>query len=196
MKLFLSVFLIIFLSCLAANGANSPIDKGSVKFGGSLLFMNLSGDIYGGDGDGITAFAFTPGIEFFTSARSSFGIDLILLNLSSDTRYGNYDIKGWGISPSLGFYFGSAADSTNIKGKYYPYGKISFSYLSGEIDNIEGSIIRIGLKGGLNIMITDNAALDVGIQYSLDSFKSKGGNTSDKGSGIWFGGGLSCFIWR
>lgn len=196
MKHFLSLFFIIIIFCLAASGANSPIDKGSVKFGGSLLFMDLSGDVYGGDDDGITAFVFTPGIELFTYARSSFGIDLIFLNLSSDTRYGDYKINGWGISPSLGIYFGSALDSTNIKGKLYPYGKISFTYLSGKIDNLEGRMIRLGLKGGLNIMITDNTAIDFGVQYSLDSFKTKNSNISRKGSGFWLGGGISCFIWN
>ena len=195
MKHFLSVFVIIFVFCLAASGANSPIDKGSVKFGGSVLFMNLSGDIYGDDDNGITAFAFIPGFEIFTSARSSLGIDLIFLNLSSDTRYGDYDINGWGISPSLGIYFGSALDSIKIKGTIYPYGKISFTYLSGKIDNLEGRMIRLGLKSGLNIMITDNTALDVGAQYSLDSFKSKNGNISEKGTGFWFGAGISAFIY-
>jgi len=196
MRYLLSLFFIILMFGMAANGANSPIDKGSVKFGGSLLFMNLSGDIYGGSGDGITAFAFSPGVEFFTSAKSSIGVDLIFLNLSSNTRFGDYDINGFGISPSLGFYLNSTRDSTKVKGSYYPYGKISFTYLSGKIDNLDGSMIRLGLKAGLNIMITDNTAFDLGAQYSLDSFKAKNSDSSTKGSGMWFGGGLSCFIWH
>ena len=195
MKHFLLLFFIIFVFCLATSGANSPIDKGSVRFGGSLLFMNLSGDIYGSGGDGITAFAFMSGVEFFTSARASAGIDLILLNLSSNTRFGDYDINGWGVSPNLGFYFGNALDSAKIKAKYYPYGKISFSYLSGEIDNLEGKMIRLGLKGGLILMITKSMALDIGAQYSLDSFKAKNADSSKKGSGIWFGAGISAFIY-
>ena len=64
------------------------------------------------------------------------------------------------------------------------------------VDNLEGKMIRLGLKGGLILMITKSMALDIGAQYSLDSFKAKNADSSDKGSGIWFGAGLSCFIWR
>ncbi len=176
---------------LGAMAADSPIDKGSVMLGGMVYFMTASGDLYKNANDDTPSWiSINPEFAYFVAPSICIGAEL------DYTKYsiGDAGSTNLGIGPSVGYYFNM--NPTEVKGAIYPYVKGFFHYNSFEVEGAtdKTKTTSFGGRGGINLMISEAVAVDFGIVFASESEKVGDGD-AEKGTVLWFGAGIDCFIW-
>ncbi len=183
---------VLLMAAAGVNAADSPVDKGSVMLGGSVYFMTQSGDLWeNGDGDGLTTIAFDPGVGFFVAPGIFLGADVIFESQSQ----GDYDQSVLGLAPAIGYYFNLDPSRAEAKGAAYPYIKAFFSYQKYTFGDDEDSMTGFGGMGGINLMLSNAVAVDIGVKFESDSFDPDWSPESLSGTSLMFGFGISAFIY-
>jgi len=193
MKKGLLTTLLILVFAIGAMAQDSPIDKGSMVLGGSTYFTSMSGDLYKVGDDSRTYIGFQPEFGYFIAPSILIGLNV---NFVSYSR-GDVGNTTFGFGPMLGYYFNMDPARGEAKGAIYPYVKGYFNYSTYSVKDVDGSdkTTTIGGMGGINFMLSNAVALDLGVQFQSDSYKPDGADESTTGTIMWFGAGISAFIY-
>lgn len=188
------ILLIVALVCafaFSAMAAESPIDKGSMILGGNVYFMTQGGDLYkNANDDSRTTLSATPQIGYFIAPSIMIGGMFEYTKFSWGDNNGN---TTFGIGPMVGYYFNM--NPTEIKGAIYPYIQGFFLYQTVKQEGADdkGKTTSFGGRGGIDYMLSDAVALDIGVQFQSDSYKF-GDGESTSGTIIMVGAGITAFV--
>ncbi|MEW5925134.1 MAG: outer membrane beta-barrel protein [Candidatus Zixiibacteriota bacterium] len=184
----LIVFAMLF--AVTAMAQDTPISPGSMMVGGSAYFQSLSGDLYENEaGDSYTEIMVAPNFGYFVAPGLVIGGELAF----SSMKQGDYDASAIGIGPMIGFYFNVNSARTEVKGSIYPYIKGQFIFLSASFNDSDATQLSLGGGAGINYMISDAVAIDLGLQIFSDSYEPDGGD-SISGMNMMFGAGIQAFV--
>ncbi len=190
-KLFLLSIMFVFAA--TAFAAESPIDKGSMIVGGTLMYASLGDDLYESDDESMTLITVTPSVGYFVSPGLLIGADFTFSSISAGDD--GIDYSAFAIGPCVGYYFNMDPTRVEAKGAMYPYIKGFFLYGSVSEDDEDATMTSFGGRGGIIMMLSNAVALDMGIQYNKDSFEPDGADESISGSRLQIGGGITAFLW-
>jgi hypothetical protein len=191
MKGTLLILATVLVFGLGAMAAESPIDKGSMMLGGMVFYQTASGDLYENANDETPSLiSINPEFAYFVAPSICIGANFEYTKYT----FGSADYTNLGIGPTVGYYFNM--NPTEVKGAIYPYVKGFFHYNSLEREGFDDKYktTTIGGNGGINFMITEAVAVDFGVVFSSESEKFGDGDAV-KGTVLWFGAGIDCFIW-
>jgi len=188
MKRALSYLVIVLLLSGAIVAAEGPIDKGSMIIEGDVYFQHQSGELWDNwQGEGQTTIVISPSLGFFVTNGFMLGGQLYFLGISQGTA----DLTSVIIGPVVGYYFNTDPTRTRVKGAVYPYVTGGFGF--GNVSNGDSAdLFSIGMVGGAVFMVSNAVGVDVGLRLQSDRL-SNGGSAS--GTTIWFGAGITAFIW-
>lgn len=167
----------------------SPIDKGSVRLGGTISFTSQGGDLYeDGDGDRASTVLLNPSLGFFVSPGLSLGGEVLVQRQSQ----GDFSVTSLGIGPELAYFFGGPGSSA------YPFVAVAALYTNTTIDE-PGDDFSFGgfgvqLSGGATFMVARNVGLTAGAFYFTESLSADGQDGSVSGNTFGIEGGVTAFI--
>lgn len=148
---------ILVACCITASAAVTPIDRGSAMLGGYMYYENQSVEGYS---RGI--FMLSSDFGGFIIPGFMLGASIALSSIDGETAFG--------LGPVIGYYFNANPGWDEIIGSVYPYFKAFFKYAgqSGTSAHQTG----FGGAAGINVMISDAVAMDLGILVSFDKTHS------------------------
>ncbi len=178
------------LAVAQEEGYTYRLDKGHWSLSGSTTFgfESRSGDLYeNGAGDGQTNIGLNTGVGYFVMRGLNVGV---MLGFDSETQ-GDLKSSMFGIGPQVNYMF--VSDS-----RWVPYLGAAFLFSSFNYENSITESTTTGtsivLQGGVQYMLTPSAALGIGLQYKLDSYKPDGADDSESGSVLRIGANINIFI--
>lgn len=189
------IILATALLLAATVSAEGPVDKGSVIVGGGFSFTSNGGDLYENfEGDGQTFITFMPNLAFFVAPSIAVGGEIIFQKSSQ----GDYSESGFGIGPSVAYFFNTDPTRTEIKGAVYPYVELYFQYIKLSMDDGGGddkaNLTAFGGKGGIMYMLTKHWAVNSNLYYQSESLKPDGADDSISGSTLGLSVGVTAFL--
>ena len=185
--------ILILVFAMGAFAADGPVDKGSIILGGTAYFQSASGDLYKSGDDSQTWLGVMPEFGYFIAPSILIGLSVDFVSYS----VGDYGTTDFGFGPMIGYYFNMDPARGEAKGAIYPYIKGFFNLNSHSVKDVDGSdkTTSIGGMGGINYMLSNAVALDFGVKFQSDSYKPDGADESTTGTVMFFGAGISAFIY-
>lgn len=199
MKKQLLLGLVIVALGVTATAQENPIDKGSWFLGGHVFFMSQGGDLYKVGDESPTTFSLAPEFGYFISPGLFIGA------MVDYTQYKIGELKNTdiGVGPVVGYYFNLDKARTDVKGSVYPYIKAFFNYMSTKVENgvdeMKLTGTEIGGMAGINFLLSEAVALDLGVMFSADNAKPEVNGVegeSSSGTSMQIGAGVTYFIWK
>lgn len=195
MKRFLLTAVLV-LFAFSAMAAESPIDKGSMIVGGTVYFQTQSGDLYKVGDEKPTTIAFMPEFGYFIAPSIMIGATVDFENY----KIGDYKDTYFAFGPMVGYFFNM--NPAQVKGAVYPYVKGFFMMgsekivVGGGTPDTKYSGTQFGGKAGINYMLADHVALDLGLMFTSDKMKQKEPVETESVSGttIQIGAGIQAFV--
>lgn len=156
--------------------------------GTTLGFESASGDLYeNAAGDARTSIGLSTGVGYFVMRGLNIGA---MVAFESESQ-GDRSESTFGIGPQLNYMFVG-------NGRLVPYLGAAFLFSSMNADNgvfeSKATLTSIVLQGGVQYLLTPSAALGIGLQYKMDSFKMDGSSESVSGSVLRIGANINIFI--
>lgn len=199
MKKQLLLGLVILAFAVTATAQENPIDKGSWFLGGHVFFISQGGDLYKVGDESPTTFSLAPEFGYFISPGLFIGAMVDYTQFKIGERK-NTDI---GVGPIVGYYFNLDKARTDVKGSIYPYIKAFFNYMSIKeedgVDEEKWTGTQIGGMAGINFLLSEAVALDLGVMFSADNAKPEVNGVegeSSSGTSMQIGAGVTYFIWK
>jgi hypothetical protein len=180
-KLF--IVIIVIFSTVLANAQRYPTIKGGSIYNYACAFSSSSGELYGDEG--LTTFTLGLDVSWFIENGFACGGNGSILYL----KQGDSEHTSYGIGPQLAYYFGSNTIPDTIKGKVYPYIKISYLFNGIESGSSTTNGGTISGNVGLINMLNEHVGLNIFVQYSSQTYTS--GSESESGGVISFGFGIT-----
>ncbi len=174
---------ILMACCISANAAEKPIDRGSVILSGTMYFENQRAS-----GSSMSSFMLATDIGGFLAPRCMLGVSVAINSVSIDDETSSV----YSIGPVAGVYYDIEPTRREIRGSVFPYLKAFFRYTAESRADVH--FFGFGGAGGINIMISDAVAVDMGILFSLDELHSDYGS-SPTITTIRIGAGIVSFIY-
>ena len=178
------------LAVAQEEGYTYRLDKGHWSLSGSTTFgfESQSGDLYENSaGDAQTNIGLSTGVGYFVTRGLNIGA---MVGFESE-KQGKFSSSTFGIGPQLNYMF--VGD-----GRWVPYigGAFLFSSYSADngISESKATLTSIILQGGVQYMLTPSAALGIGLQYKIDSYKMDGVDKSVSGNVLRIGANINIFI--
>ena len=186
----------ILLLSGAVMAAETPVDKGSMILGGTAYFQSQGGDLADSlYGDSRTEFGLTPSVGYFVAPSIMIGGEIQFISSS----IGDYKETSFRVGPVVGYYFNIDATRTEPKGAIYPYVKGFFLYGQEKYDDGTNDftidVMTFGGQGGGIFMLSNAIGLDAGVRFQSDSWKPEDADESTTGTTLWFGAGITAFLW-
>lgn len=171
-------FLVVTLLLFAGLSANAQTEKGRMKVGGTLLFNSGTPSVtYEFDGTNETykgeptsVFVMTPSFSYFVIDNLAVGVDLSFLSVSSKLEEGEGASKGnlLAFMPNVSYYFNTSSNFKPYLRGGVGYGRLSLG--AGNVSSNHDGFVAAGTVGGA-YFITNNVALDLGVNYTFASSK-------------------------
>ena len=182
MRRLMCMGLLGILLTASAMAQDCPIGKGSMVLGGSAYIRNNSGDLYWSRTYGEV----TPVLGLFISKGIFFGGEILF----AYEKIKHFKDSYWyGLGPVFGYYFDLYPNKVDFKGAIYPYvkGKAVFKRTG------QYTLKCAGGEFGMDLMLSNTVALDVGIRASYD-FIDKGSFGVVSGSDVGASLGIVAFL--
>lgn len=167
-------FLVITLLLFVGLSANAQTEKGRMMASGSLLFNSGTPSITSEGttekGEASSVFAMTPSFSYFVIDNLAIGMDLSFVGASSKLEGGDDATKAnvLALMPNVSYFF-----NTNSSFRPYLKGSVGYGRLSLGSGNLSRNFDAFAVAGtvGGAYFITNNVALDLGVNYTFASSK-------------------------
>ena len=192
MRISMTIMCLFWLMTPIIVAGESPVDQGSMILAGSFDFSVTGGEIV--DDEPLVVFRLQPTLGYFVAPGLMIGGQFHFETASQDENTATL----FGIGPIAGYYFGANNIRSQIKGSAYPYIRGQFSYSKMSTDGSYGyNTFEVGGGIGVVFMISSTIGLDLGGNYNYISqnFDTDWYDKSETGYRIFFGGGISAFIY-
>ncbi|MBD3404173.1 hypothetical protein GF420_14880 [candidate division GN15 bacterium] len=192
----LRILLALLLCSIAAQAADTPIDRNSVLVDGIFTITMHGGDAY--PGDTYATFDIVSSVGMFPVDHLFVGVNLSFFQASEPSISENVLV-----GPTIGYYF-SFGSGEHDSGSFYPY--VRAFYMVGSVSEYLGdSQSQFGARLGSVAMLSRSIGLDIMIQYSreeISGYKWAGGSgpfdpyyeDDVSGATLLFGAGITGFI--
>ena len=144
-------------------------------------------------------FGFSPFLAYFVAPSIAVGGEVLFSKFS----WGDYSESGFGVGPTVGYFFNLDATRTEVKGTVYPYVQAFFTYgksTAGSGDDTKHTITYLGGRGGIMYMLTSHWAVNTNVYYQSENYKQTepdvpaGVDDSDSGNTLGFNVGVTAFL--
>lgn len=182
MKRYTLIIICLVLLSSAANGQNSPIDRGNFMASGGFSHTSYADNDY-------SVFTIDPLISHFFLPGFTMGISLMYQIQASDSKY-----SALGIGPSIRYYTNVRQEKSQIRGAVYLYTGAGMYVIrekyESNFNDSDRNTTAFDCELGLLTMIADNFGLFIELEYmsrKIEDYDSEGK--------VSISAGMSCFIY-
>ncbi|MFC2097468.1 outer membrane beta-barrel protein [Bacteroidota bacterium] len=184
MKKMLTILTVLLIS-MSALQAQSFAKKGTFEIGGNVGFFSSSNVINGETGDATNTLSFSSFTGYFIT--DGFEIGFAPLSYSVTTPANGDKITNLSIlfAPAYNFDLGS-----NI----FPFIEGLVGYTSNSMGDNTSDGISWGARGGIKLVVGQNALINVGIQYTNYNYNPEGAEERNGSNNISANAGFAVFF--